>query len=159
MWKQLSGAEKFKVVAAGFSPVLLVPLGIVLVVDGISEGAAARIWMRGVVFVFLGIGLGYAAYKTATSPAIVPRAEDDFFLDFLDPDRLSGRRITPAARVPRQDPPTTSDAPGAKGDETSTKARCHHCGHVQTVPVSQETFSCERCQANLKRRSAPANGG
>jgi hypothetical protein len=39
-----------------------------------------------------------------------------------------------------------------KATSSSTKVRCHHCQHVQTVPVSQETFSCEQCEAHLKRR-------
>jgi hypothetical protein len=36
-------------------------------------------------------------------------------------------------------------------DTTTTTMRCH-CQHVQTVPVSQETLSCEPCEAHLKRR-------
>lgn len=33
----------------------------------------------------------------------------------------------------------------------SAKVRCHHCQHVQTVPVSLPTFECEQCKAKLKR--------
>jgi len=43
-------------------------------------------------------------------------------------------------------------------DTTHTKVRCYNCQHVQPVPVSQEAFSCEQCNAQLKRRTAPANG-
>ncbi|MGH3557711.1 MAG: hypothetical protein ACRDUT_03475 [Mycobacterium sp.] len=53
--------------------------------------------------------------------------------------------------------PTTSGAPATDAHEECTKVRCLHCQHVQTVPVSQETFSCEQCNAHLKRRTAPAN--
>lgn len=35
----------------------------------------------------------------------------------------------------------------------STKVRCHHCQHVQTAPLSQQTFVCEECGTNLKRRT------
>ena len=38
-----------------------------------------------------------------------------------------------------------------KTDPTTTKVRCLHCQHAQTVPVSQETFACEQCKAHLKR--------
>jgi hypothetical protein len=37
----------------------------------------------------------------------------------------------------------------------SATVRCHHCEHVQTVPVSQKMFPCEQCNAHLKRRTAP----
>jgi hypothetical protein len=50
----------------------------------------------------------------------------------------------------------SSGAPGTEAQETSTKVRCLHCQHVQTVPVSQPTFVCEQCKAHLKRRTAPA---
>src|SRR5277367_3151894 len=50
----------------------------------------------------------------------------------------------------------SSGAPETEAQETSTKVRCLHCQRVQTVPVSQETFSCEQCKARLKRRTAPA---
>jgi ribosomal protein S27E len=41
--------------------------------------------------------------------------------------------------------------------EKTTKVRCYNCQHVQPVPVSQETFSCEQCNAQLTRRTAPAD--
>ena len=50
----------------------------------------------------------------------------------------------------------SSGAPETEAQETSTKVRCLHCQHVQTVPVSQPTFACEQCKARLKRRTAPA---
>jgi ribosomal protein S27E len=47
----------------------------------------------------------------------------------------------------------------AQAQEKLTKVRCRHCQHVQTVPVSQETFWCAECNAHLQRRAAPATGG
>jgi hypothetical protein len=52
--------------------------------------------------------------------------------------------------------PTTSGVPETEAHERCTKVRCWHCQHVQTVPVSQETFTCEQCNAHLKRPTAPA---
>jgi len=31
----------------------------------------------------------------------------------------------------------------------STKLRCNHCQHVQTVPLGESTFVCEQCDAHL----------
>lgn len=45
--------------------------------------------------------------------------------------------------------------PADKTDVTTTNVRCHNCQHVQTVPVSQKRFVCERCKGHLKRRTAP----
>jgi hypothetical protein len=53
--------------------------------------------------------------------------------------------------------PTTSGAPQTEAREKSTKVRCLHCQHLQTVPLSQPTFVCEQCNAHLTRRAAPAN--
>jgi hypothetical protein len=163
MWEQLSAYQKFRVVACG----VLAPFqffgGILL----LSSGAG----LRGLGAIAMGVYFAYMSYKTATSPPAAGVRLEGFnkcadcgrFTRDAGVCRHCGHTLTQSAsgispkNVPLT-PPTTSDAPGVKGDETSRKARCHHCGHVQTVPVSQETFSCERCQANLKRRSAPANG-
>jgi hypothetical protein len=62
-----------------------------------------------------------------------------------------------AARKPAvAQPPGQAQETGLH--EKSAKGRCYNCQHVQTVPVSQETFSCQQCGASLKRRTAPANG-
>jgi ribosomal protein S27E len=53
--------------------------------------------------------------------------------------------------------PPASGVPKTEAHEKSTKVRCLHCQHVQTVPVSQATFLCEQCGAHLKRSTAPAN--
>ncbi|OBG51835.1 zinc ribbon domain-containing protein [Mycobacterium sp. E735] len=39
--------------------------------------------------------------------------------------------------------------------EKSTKVKCHHCQHVQLVPVTQQTFACEKCGTKLKRLTTP----
>lgn len=53
--------------------------------------------------------------------------------------------------VPR--PPTPAPALASAPVRTS-KVRCHKCRHVQVVPVSQATFACEQCNAELKRRAS-----
>jgi hypothetical protein len=40
-------------------------------------------------------------------------------------------------------------AQATQTDTNSTKVRCLHCQHVQTVPVSQPTFVCEQCKAHI----------
>jgi hypothetical protein len=40
-------------------------------------------------------------------------------------------------------------AQAAQTDTNSTKVRCLHCQHVQTVPVSRPTFVCEQCKAHI----------
>lgn len=52
-----------------------------------------------------------------------------------------GRNVAPVKQEP---------APGK-----ATKVRCHHCQHVQVVPLSQATFVCEKCNAKLQRDTAP----
>jgi ribosomal protein S27E len=49
-------------------------------------------------------------------------------------------------------------APQKLSSGKSTKLRCHNCQHVQTVPLSQQTFECEQCGTKLQRRTGPANG-
>jgi len=57
------------------------------------------------------------------------------------------------APPPYRPPKAAPKQPSGK----STKVRCHHCQHVQTVPLSQQTFVCEECGTNLKRRT-PVEG-
>lgn len=52
----------------------------------------------------------------------------------------------------QEKPRTTSVDPQTDAGAKSAKVRCVHCQHVQTVPLSQETFSCEQCAAHLMRR-------
>jgi ribosomal protein S27E len=54
-----------------------------------------------------------------------------------------GYRFAPNAPAAQQEL-----APG-----TFTKVRCHHCQHVQMVPISLSTFVCEECNAKLKRHT------
>jgi ribosomal protein S27E len=79
---------------------------------------------------------------------------------------VSGRGRKPAAEEraalePHDPTPSRTRAdntarPADKTDTITTKVRCLHCQHVQTVAVSQKTFVCEQCKAHLKRRPAPA---
>jgi transposase len=39
-----------------------------------------------------------------------------------------------------------------------SKVRCSHCQHVQSVPLSQQTFVCDECGTKLRRLKAPAKG-
>lgn len=59
---------------------------------------------------------------------------------------------------PRQEA-TTRPTAETPAQTRSTKVRCHKCQHVQTVPVSQTTFRCEQCKANLKRRTTADKSG
>jgi hypothetical protein len=63
------------------------------------------------------------------------------------------------ANVQGAPPKKTPGAPQTAAPERSTKVRCYNCQHVQPVPVSQATFSCEQCKANLMRSIAPAESG
>ena len=72
-----------------------------------------------------------------------------------------GYRFTPSAsgapqKKVQSKPTSPSSAPQTRAQRKSTKVRCHHCQHVQTVPVDQAKFPCEQCKTNLKRRTAPA---
>ena len=73
-----------------------------------------------------------------------------------------GYRFAPAS-APKAPPKPTSTpisapkAPPKQPSGKSTKVKCHHCEHVQTVPVNQQTFVCEECGTKLKRRT-PVKG-
>jgi hypothetical protein len=36
--------------------------------------------------------------------------------------------------------------------------RCHHCQHVQAVPLGLQKFVCEQCGAKLMRKTPPVKG-
>jgi ribosomal protein S27E len=69
-----------------------------------------------------------------------------------------GYRFTPAS-APKAPPKATSTptsapkAPPKQPSGKSTKVKCGHCEHLQTVPVSQQSFVCEECGTKLKRRT------
>lgn len=67
---------------------------------------------------------------------------------YVGADRLAARKRVEAQATAKTDTNTTS----------TTRTRCWVCQHVQTVPVGQEAFTCEQCNAHLKRGSAPADG-
>jgi membrane associated rhomboid family serine protease len=60
--------------------------------------------------------------------------------------------LTRAGRITSGSRTTTTNV------RTTTEVRCWVCQHVQTVPVSQGAFSCEQCNAHLKRPTAPVYG-
>jgi ribosomal protein S27E len=68
-----------------------------------------------------------------------------------------GYRFTPtnasdAAPIPPMPPPyRPPTAPPKQPSGESTKIKCHHCEHVQAVPLSQQTFACEECGTKLRR--------
>lgn len=62
--------------------------------------------------------------------------------------RMGGGRSTPVQQELTSRKSTTTGK--------STKVRCHHCQHVQMVPIKLSTFVCEQCSTKLKRRPAPA---
>ena len=49
--------------------------------------------------------------------------------------------------------PSAPDTPQKRPPGKSTKLKCHHCQHVQMVPTSLSTFSCEQCNTKLRRRT------
>jgi ribosomal protein S27E len=163
MGQELSGRQKFIVVAYGVAGPCEILLGIVFLASGAS--------VRGLLAIGLGVLFIYQSYKMATSPP-APESDADFnkcpacgkFTRKANVCRHCGHDLTrsvsgaPPEKV-QENPPTTSDAPETEAHETYTKVRCNHCQHVQTVPVNQATFSCEQCRAHLKRAAAPAKSG
>jgi hypothetical protein len=75
-----------------------------------------------------------------------------------------GYRFTPtsAPNAPPKTPSDKSDStpnlPPTTPSGNSTKVKCHHCQHVQMVPVSQQSFVCDECGTKLQRRKQPAKG-
>jgi membrane associated rhomboid family serine protease len=54
---------------------------------------------------------------------------------------------------------TTAAPPsGAHAPQKSTNVRCFLCGHVQAVPLSEATFECTACGAQLRRKTQSATG-
>jgi ribosomal protein S27E len=163
MGQELSGRQTLKVVGYGVGGLCDVLLGILFLLSGA--------WVRGVLTFGVGVLLVYSSYKTATSPP-APESDADFkkcsvcgkFTRKANVCRHCGHDLThsvsgaPPKKV-QENPPNTSDAPEPEAHETYTKVRCNHCQHVQTVPVNQETFSCEQCRTHLKRAAAPAKSG
>jgi predicted RNA-binding Zn-ribbon protein involved in translation (DUF1610 family) len=54
-------------------------------------------------------------------------------------------------------PKSTPNAPSKQLPPKSTKVKCHHCQHVQLVPVHQQLFNCEECGTKLRRRTTEVN--
>src|ERR1700758_495612 len=108
-----------------------------------------RLWLA---FAAIAIGAGSAIVVSKVYPALVPvmsilavcmsgifvsgpgRKHPEERATFELRDRIAHR----ADNTPQA---------AEKTDTTTTKVRCHKCQHVQVVPVSQKTFSCEQCKA------------
>ncbi len=74
-------------------------------------------------------------------------------------ERAERDRIAGPPPIPPTKPHHRADNrahPADKADADTTKVRCLHCQHVQTVPRSQLTYVCEQCDTHLKRRTEPA---
>jgi zinc-ribbon domain len=148
MGQELSGRQKFRVVAYAVAGPCEILLGIVFLLSGAS--------VRGLLAIGLGVVLIYSSYKTATSPP-APESDADFkkcpacgkFTRKANVCKHCGHDLTHSV----------SGAPLTEAHERSRKVRCNHCQHVQTVPINQATFSCEQCGAHLKRAAAPADSG
>ncbi len=65
-----------------------------------------------------------------------------------------GHSTSPKAATPQP----KVDTPQKPAPGNSTNVRCHHCQHVQAVPVTESTFVCTQCNTKLKRRTTPAEG-
>jgi ribosomal protein S27E len=123
----------------------------------------------------MGVGLltsTFVLYATRR-PAAVPPGDVGVGLElFLPPTRRDP--VPPPPPLPDDDAPdasqkrasekiTNEQPPGESkkkqlAPRKTTKARCHHCRHVQAVPISQAEFVCEQCGRKLRRLTAPAEG-
>jgi len=120
-----------------------------------DTSATALLWM--------GIGLlvsSVALYWANLSPASKSRMP------------LMRRHPLPPSPPPDNTPDASQKrAPGKILDERPTEKttktpaprktrsiRCFNCGHVQAVPLSQETFVCEQCGTKLKRSTTAVKG-
>jgi predicted RNA-binding Zn-ribbon protein involved in translation (DUF1610 family) len=56
------------------------------------------------------------------------------------------------AASPSTEPSRPAPQPEPAKPKTTSKVRCHHCQHVQVVPLSESTFPCQQCGRKLKRR-------
>jgi ribosomal protein S27E len=70
---------------------------------------------------------------------------------------VSGIFVTVFMVLRRRQSATGPDDPPPSGDVR--KVKCQHCQHIQAVPTSQQTFTCDECGTKLKRRAKPSNSG
>lgn len=123
-------------------PGTVVPLGIAIYVAGVGAGAA-----------LIGSLMLRETEKSDAAQAVDgPKAAQartkkcpdcaETILADAKVCKHCGYRFAASAPVAQQKP-----APAK-----SAKVRCHHCQHVQSVPVNQMTFRCEGCGAKLKRK-------
>lgn len=129
-------------------PGTVVPLGIAIYVAGVGTGAAL------IGSLMLRQTEKNDAAQTVAGPTArqaptkkCPDCAETILADAKVCKHCGYRFDTSApAAQPKKPPPTKS-----------TKVRCHHCQHVQAVPVNQLKFDCEECGTKLKRKQ-PASG-
>ena len=102
-------------------------------------------------------------YLLETHAGIKARIEppDDWQDPVPDSGEFDEHYVLPAKATAAQLNEADADAAAAEAEAAlrelapgkSTKVKCHSCQHVQPVPLSQQTFVCEQCGTNLKRRT------
>lgn len=93
---------------------------------------------------------GMVAVKCARCNAVqnIPQAQPEYQCWQC---KAIQRLRTPAPSAQPLSAPRAPNPPKPLPSGKSTKARCHHCQHVQVVPEQQRTFVCEECGTKLKR--------
>jgi predicted RNA-binding Zn-ribbon protein involved in translation (DUF1610 family) len=66
--------------------------------------------------------------------------------------RRDDTRVKPAAAPSEPKPISAPSEPKAPENRT-TKVRCHACGHVHSVSVTETSFVCPNCNARLRRKA------
>jgi hypothetical protein len=121
-------------------PGTVVPLGIAIYVAGAAAGAA----LIGSLMLLQKTDAAQAVASPAAGQAQTKKCPDcaETILADAKVCKHCGYRFDASAPVAQQKP-----APAK-----STKVRCHHCQHVQLVPVNQLKFDCEECGTKLQRK-------
>lgn len=129
-------------------PGTVVPLGIAIYVAGVGAGAA-----------LIGSLMLRQTEKSDTAQTVAgptagqsptkkcPDCAETILAD-AKVCKHCGYRFAASAPVAQQKKPAPAK---------STKVRCHHCQHVQLVPVNQLKFDCEECGTKLKRKQPSAS--
>jgi predicted RNA-binding Zn-ribbon protein involved in translation (DUF1610 family) len=67
--------------------------------------------------------------------------------------RRDDTRVKPAAAPSEPEPISAPSEPKKAAENRTTKVRCHACGHVHSVPVTETSFVCPNCNARLRRKA------